>query len=404
MLQPLLWRLLCSTKYGRMGLAFSLDYAVALTPRLPVIRLLFVFGTRPEAIKMAPVVLEAQKRADTFETIVCVTGQHREMLDQVNRYFQITPDIDLHLMQPDQTLTSLTSRCLTEVDCVINEKKPAFVLAQGDTTTVLAASLAAFYNKISFVHVEAGLRSGNIFSPWPEEMNRRVSSIVAARHCAPTRGAVEALMLEGIRPEMVKLTGNTVIDALMYAVEQERKNAIRWEVKYPLLGNRPMVLITAHRRESFGRGFESLCSAFRRLALAFTDHVFIYPVHLNPNVRGPVFRLLGELPNFHLIEPAAYPEFVWLMDRSTIILSDSGGVQEEAPSLGKPVLVLRDTTERPEAVEIGATKLVGTDETLIVETASKLLTDRSFYDSFRGKANPYGDGTAAKQIVDWLEG
>ena len=366
-------------------------------------RLLFIFGTRPEAIKMAPVVLEAQKRTNKFETIVCVTGQHREMLDQVNKYFQIVPDIDLQLMHPNQTLAALTSRCLMEVDRIIAETNPSFVLAQGDTTTVLAASLAAFYHKIPFVHIEAGLRSGHLFSPWPEEMNRRVSSIIAERHCAPTRGAVDALIAERIPPKKIRLTGNTVIDALMYSVERERENALRWEVKYPFVGNRPMVLITAHRRESFGQGFESLCSAFRQLALTFTDHVFIYPVHLNPNVREPVFRLLGNLPNFHLIDPAAYPEFVWLMDRSTIILSDSGGVQEEAPSLGKPVLVLRDTTERPEAVEIGVTKLVGTNEKLIVETAGKLLTNRSFYDSFRGKANPYGDGTAAKQIVDWLE-
>ena len=372
-------------------------------PSAPVIRLLFVFGTRPEAIKMAPVILETQKRSHIFETIVCVTGQHREMLDQVNRYFHIEPNIDLQLMQPDQTLASLTSRCLTEVDRIITEKNPAFVLAQGDTTTVLAASLAAFYHKISFVHIEAGLRSGNIFSPYPEEINRRISSIVAARHCAPTQRTVDALIVERVPPAMIRLTGNTVIDALMYSVERERENAIRWEVKYPFLGNRPMVLITAHRRESFGQGFESLCSAFRQLALEFTDHKFIYPVHLNPNVRGPVFRLLGDLPNFHLIEPATYPEFVWLMDRSTIILSDSGGVQEEAPSLGKPVLVLRDTTERPEAIEIGATKLVGTDEKCIVETASRLLTDRAYYDSFRGKVNPYGDGTAAQRIADWLE-
>ena len=369
----------------------------------PMIRLLFVFGTRPEAIKMAPVVLEAKKRSNIFETIVCVTGQHREMLDQVNRYFQIVPDIDLQLMQPNQTLASLTSRCLSEVDRIITETKPTFVLAQGDTTTVLAASLAAFYHKISFVHVEAGLRSGNLFSPFPEEMNRRVSSIIAARHCAPTQSAVDTLLAEKIPSAIIRLTGNTVIDALMHSVERERANAVRWEVKYPFLCSRPMVLITAHRRESFGHGFESLCSAFRQLALTFTGHEFIYPVHLNPNVREPVFRLLGNLPNFHLIEPVAYPEFVWLMDRSMIILSDSGGVQEEAPTLGKPVLVLRDTTERPEAVEIGATKLVGTDATLIVETASKLLTDRAFYDSFRSKVNPYGDGMAAKRIVDWLE-
>ena len=368
-----------------------------------MIRLLFVFGTRPEAIKMAPVVLEAQKRSDTFETVVCVTGQHREMLDQVNQYFDIVPDIDLQLMQPNQTLASLTSGCLTELDRVIAETQPAFVLAQGDTTTVLATSLAAFYHKIPFVHIEAGLRSGNLFAPWPEDMNRRVSSIVTARHCAPTQRAADALISENIPPSAIRLTGNTVIDALMYSVERERDNAVRWETKYPFLGNRPMVLITAHRRESFGQGIESLCSAFRQLALAFTDHAFIYPVHLNPNVREPVFRLLGDMPNFYLVEPVNYPEFVWLMDRSMIILSDSGGVQEEAPSLGKPVLVLRNTTERPEAVEIGAAKLVGTDETLIINTAGKLLTDRSFYDSFRDKENPYGDGMAAKRIVDWLE-
>ena len=370
---------------------------------MKMLRLLFIFGTRPEAIKMAPVILEAKKRSGIFETITCVTGQHREMVEQVNLYFQIVPDIDLQLMQHNQTLASFTSRCLSEVDRIIAEKKPTFALAQGDTTTVLAASLAAFYHKIPFVHIEAGLRSGNIFSPYPEEMNRRVSSIVAARHCASTQRAVDALIAEGIPSTMIRLTGNTVIDALMYSVEQERKNTVKWEAKYHFLGNRPMVLITAHRRESFGQGLESLCLAFRQLALAFTDHVFIYPVHPNPNVREPVFRLLGNVKNLHLTEPATYPEFIWLMDRSTIVLSDSGGVQEEAPSLGKPVLVLRDTTERPEAVEIGATKLVGTDEKLIVETAWKLLTDMSYYDSFRGKANPYGDGIAAKRIVDWLE-
>ena len=349
---------------------------------------------------MAPVVLEAQKRSQTFETIVCVTGQHREMLDQVNRYFEVTPDIDLQLMQPDQTLASLTSRCLTEVDRVIAETQPTFILAQGDTTTVLAASLAAFYRKISFVHVEAGLRSGNMFSPWPEEMNRRVTSLVAARHCAPTRLAADALTAEGIPQDMIRLTGNTVIDALMYSVERERENAVRWEVKYPFLGNRPMVLITAHRRESFGHGFESLCSAFRRLALAFTDHVFIYPVHLNPNVREPVFRLLGDLPNFRLIEPAAYPEFVWLMDRSTIILSDSGGVQEEAPSLGKQVLVTRDTTERPEGIAAGVCRLVGTNPDVIIAAAEELFARPN-----PGKAieNPYGDGKAADRIAAVLE-
>ena len=368
-----------------------------------MIRPLFIFGTRPEAIKMAPIILEAQKRSSTIESIVCVTGQHREMLDQVIQYFEIVPNIDLKLMQPNQTLASLTSRCLTAVDQVIEEQSPTYVIAQGDTTTVLSASLAAFYRKIPFVHIEAGLRSGNMLSPWPEEMNRKVAGLVAAKHCAPTQLAADTLLKEGCPPKNVRLTGNTVIDALLFTVERERKAPKRWEERHPFLGEKPLVLITAHRRESFGQGFESLCDALRDLATTFSGHEFVYPVHLNPNVREPVYRILGKLANFHLIEPASYPEFVWLMDRSTIILSDSGGVQEEAPSLKKPVLVLRDTTERPEAVAIGATRLVGTDRKQIVETASRLLTDRSFYESFLGKPNPYGDGTAAGKIVDWLE-
>ena len=367
-----------------------------------MIRPLFVFGTRPEAIKTAPIILEARKRSASVEPIVCVTGQHREMLDQVLRYFEIVPNIDLQLMQPNQTLASLTSRCLTAVDRVIEEQSPTYVIAQGDTATVLAASLAAFYRRIPFVHIEAGLRSGNILSPWPEEMNRKVASLVTAKHCAPTELAVETLLKEGYDPQTVRLTGNTVIDALLFTVERERKTSARWEEKYPFLQDKPLVLITAHRRESFGEGFESLCNALRDLAVAFSEHEFVYPVHLNPNVREPVYRILGGVSNFRLTEPATYPEFVWLMDRSTIILSDSGGVQEEAPSLQKPVLVLRDTTERPEAVAIGATRLVGTDRKQIVDTASRLLTDCPFYESFLGKPNPYGDGTAARKIVDWL--
>ena len=368
-----------------------------------MIRPLFIFGTRPEAIKMAPIVLEAIKRNQTMQPIVCLTGQHREMLDQVVQYFEIQADRDLNLMQPNQTLASLTSRCISEVDRVISETTPDFVIAQGDTTTVLAAALAAFYRKVPFVHIEAGLRSGNIMSPWPEEMNRKVASIVTSRHCAPTQLAVDTLLSEGCDQKQVRLTGNTVIDALMFTAARERENPQKWEAKYPFLENKPMLLITAHRRESFGQGFDDLCNALRDLAVSFPRHEFLYPVHLNPNVREPVYRILGGLSNFHLVEPAAYPEFVWLMDRSTIILSDSGGVQEEAPSLGKPVLVLRETTERPEAVEIGATKLVGTDRKLIVENAARLLTDKAFYDSFLGKPNPYGDGTAARKIIDWLE-
>ena len=367
-----------------------------------MIRLLFVFGTRPEAIKMAPVVLEAQKRADIFETIVCVTGQHREMLDQVNQYFQIVPDIDLQLMQPNQTLASLTSQCLTEVDRILADKSPTFVLAQGDTTTVLATSLAAFYRKIPFVHVEAGLRSGNLFSPYPEEMNRRVSSIVAARHCAPTSRAVDALAAEGVPPEMIRLTGNTVIDALMSSVERERQNATQWETQYPFLGNRPMVLITAHRRESFGHGFESLCTAFRRLSLAFTDHAFVYPVHLNPNVQKPVFELLDAMENIFLISPLDYLPFVYLMQQSYMILTDSGGVQEEAPSFGKPVLVMRNTTERPEAVDAGTVKLVGTDADTIINNVNLLINNKTLYEKMAQAHNPYGDGKACERIVNWV--
>ena len=351
---------------------------------------------------MAPIVLEAKKRAGQIETIVCVTGQHREMLAQVMDYFQIQPDFDLQLMQPNQTLPSFTSRCLLELDRVISETTPTYVIAQGDTTTVFVASLAAFYRKIPFVHIEAGLRSGNILSPWPEEANRKMAGIVTAKHCAPTQMAVDTLLKEGYAPDSVRLTGNTVIDALMWTVQKERANPTRWEEKYSFLTDRPLILITVHRRESFGAGFESLCAAFRDLAVQFSKHEFLYPVHLNPNVREPVYRVLGNIPNFHLVEPAAYPEFVWLIGRSTIILSDSGGVQEEAPSLGKPVLVLRDTTERPESVEVGATRLVGTNRQLVVETATRLLTDRKFYDSFRCKVNPYGDGHAAAKIVDWL--
>lgn len=365
-------------------------------------RLLFVFGTRPEAIKMAPIILEAKKRPNAVQPIVCVTGQHREMLAQVTDYFQIRADIDLQLMQPNQTLASLTSRCLTEIDRVVSEAQPNYVIAQGDTTTVFAASIAAFYRKIPFVHIEAGLRSGNIMSPWPEEMNRRAASIVTAKHCAPTPFAYNTLINEGYAPESVRMTGNTVIDALLHTVEKEREFPTQYVKKYPFIAERPLILITAHRRESFGAGFESLCNAFRELAIAFPGHEFLYPVHLNPNVREPVYRVLGQIPNFHLTEPTAYPEFVWLMDRSHIILSDSGGVQEEAPSLGKPVLVLRETTERPEAVEIGATQLVGTDKRRIVETATRLLTEKAFYDTFLCKKNPYGDGKAASKILDWL--
>lgn len=366
------------------------------------LRALLVFGTRPEAIKMAPVVGECLQRSDEIESVVCVTGQHREMLAQVTKYFGIQEDVDLQLMKPDQSLSSLTARCIERLDVVVQDHKPDCVVAQGDTTSVLAAAMVAFYRHTPFVHVEAGLRTGDLQSPWPEEMNRRYAGMVAALHCAPTRRAADALLGEGVPAERVHVTGNTVIDALLSTRDRERQKAEQWQAKYQMLGDRKMVLITGHRRESFGGGFERICGAIADLARRFEDCVFLYPVHLNPNVREPVERLLGGSRNVHLIEPAGYPEFVWLMDRSTLILTDSGGVQEEAPSLGRPVLVMRDTTERPEAVESGAARLVGTSADLIIATASRLLTDPTEYARWQIGESPYGDGRAAQRIVDLM--
>ncbi len=368
------------------------------------LRPLLIFGTRPEAIKMAPVVHECLRRTDRIEPIVCVTGQHREMLAQVTDYFGIKAELDLELMQPSQTLAGLTARCLTGIDDAIVRFAPDCVVGQGDTTTVMAASVAAFYRHVPFVHVEAGLRTYDLQAPWPEEFNRRVAGIVAALHCAPTQRAADALLKEGTTANAVHVTGNTVIDALLWATERERANDTPWRKKYANLGDRRMALITGHRRENFGAGFEAICGAIAKLAERFPAVEFIYPVHLNPNVQGPVYRILGDRKNIHLVPPAPYPEFVWLMDRSTVILTDSGGVQEEAPSLHKPVLVMRDTTERPEAVEAGAVELVGTSAERIVERMTLLLTDEQEYRRRQIETNPYGDGTAAKRIVDLMLG
>ncbi len=364
---------------------------------------LLVFGTRPEAIKMAPVVRACQTHAEV-QPVICVTGQHREMMAQVTDYFGIRPDIDLALMQPNQTLAGLTAACVTAIDGVLQREQPDCIVVQGDTTTVMAASVAAFYRRTPVVHVEAGLRTGDLYSPWPEEFNRRVTSLTTALHCAPTTGAAANLIAEGIDPSSVHVTGNTVIDALLWTVERERGAAARWEAKYEALGKQRTVLITGHRRENFGGGFANICQAIRELAERFADVQFVYPVHLNPHVQGPVHELLGNLPNVHLLSPAAYPEFVWLMDRSTVILSDSGGVQEEAPSLQKPVLVMRDTTERPEALEAGAVELVGTSVERIVERMTALLTDADEYARHQIKENPYGDGQAATRIVELMVG
>jgi UDP-N-acetylglucosamine 2-epimerase (non-hydrolysing) len=367
-------------------------------------RVLLIMGTRPEAIKMAPIVQECQRHAGSIEPIVCFTGQHREMLAQVADYFGIRPDLDLEVMRPNQTLAALTSRCLEGIDAAVTRYQPDYVVAQGDTTTVLAASMVAFYRHTPFVHVEAGLRTGNLLSPWPEEYNRRVAGITAHLHCAPTARAASNLHAEGVDPRRVQITGNTVIDALLWTVERERRRGAMWQDKHAALGDRRVILITGHRRENFGEKFEAVCQAIAELAGTFPECAFVYPVHLNPNVREPVFRILTGYANVHLVEPASYPEFVWLMDRAYLILTDSGGVQEEAPSLKKPVLVMRDTTERPEAVEAGAVRLVGTSQRDIVHWAEVLLTQPAAYATSVIPENPYGDGLAAQRIVACLQG
>jgi len=351
---------------------------------------------------MAPVVAQCRRRPEAVEPVVCLTGQHRELLAQVTEYFGVAADVHLDLMTPNQPLARLTARCLEGIDDVIVRHRPDCVVAQGDTTTVMAASLAAFYRHVPFVHVEAGLRTGNLQAPWPEELNRRVADLVTTLHCAPTRRAADALLAEGAPPDRVHVTGNTVVDALLETLRRERARADGWQQKYAMLADASMVLITGHRRESFGPGFERICRAIRSLAERFRDYQFVYPVHLNPNVREPVRRMLARLENVHLVEPAAYPEFVWLMDRSTLILTDSGGVQEEAPSLKKPVLVMRDSTERPEVVEAGGARLVGTSVETIVDAATALLTDPAQYAACQIGHNPYGDGHAAERIVDLM--
>jgi UDP-N-acetylglucosamine 2-epimerase (non-hydrolysing) len=364
-----------------------------------------VFGTRPEAIKLCPIILELRKHPE-FEPRVCVTAQHREMLDQVLEVFSIGPDIDLNLMEENQTLANFASRCIAELDSYYKKEKPDLVIVQGDTTTTFVASLAAFYNKIPIGHVEAGLRTSNKYSPFPEEVNRVLTSHIADLDFAPTETARQNLLKEGIAAERIFVTGNTVIDALLFAVEKVRKSSVEISgLPSHLMGpgnGRKIVLITGHRRESFGAGFESICKAIAELARLFPETQFVYPVHLNPNVQNPVFHILGNSisKNIHLIEPLPYLQFVALMNRAAVILTDSGGIQEEAPSLGKPVLVMRGTTERPEAIEAGSAKLVGTHDKKIVDETSRLLTDKVAYDSMAHVKNPYGDGRAAGRIVN----
>ncbi len=367
---------------------------------------LIVFGTRPEAIKMAPLIKEFLKRNDCFETKVCVTGQHREMLDQVLSFFEIVPDYDLDLMKPNQNLYTLTSDIICGLKPILEEFKPDNVFVHGDTTTSMAAGLAAFYAGSNVCHVEAGLRTFNMKSPFPEEMNRCLTGVLSNIHFSPTETSKSNLLRENKDEKYILVTGNTVIDALKFSVDKVNSEHFHFpqieELKNTLDLNRKIVLVTGHRRENHGQGLIQICNSLKQLAEENPDIQIIYPVHLNPNVQKPVYKMLGELENVLLIAPLSYPAFVWLMDKSYIIITDSGGVQEEAPSLGKPVLVMRNTTERPEAVEAGTVLLVGTDKARIVTEATKLLNDESLCARMGRLHNPYGDGFAAKRIVDFI--
>ena len=380
-------------------------------------KVMLVFGTRPEAIKMAPLVKEFQKHSADFETIVCVTGQHREMLDQVLQIFNIKPDYDLNIMKQGQDLYDVTARVLTGMRDVLKETQPDIVLVHGDTTTSTAAALAAFYQQIPVGHVEAGLRTGNIYSPWPEEMNRLVTGRIASYHFAPTQLSKHNLMKENVNPDSILVTGNTVIDALRQVVSMIKSNQgldkelgeVLAKAGYDierLSEERKLVLITGHRRENFGDGFIHMCRAIKALKEKYPMVDFVYPMHLNPNVRKPIHEVFGEdlshLGNMFFIEPLEYLSFVYLMEKAAIVLTDSGGIQEEAPGLGKPVLVMRDTTERPEALDAGTVKLVGTDYNKIVNEVSMLLDDRQAYETMSKAVNPYGDGLACGRIVNAL--
>ncbi|KAF2333156.1 non-hydrolyzing UDP-N-acetylglucosamine 2-epimerase [Flavobacterium daemonense] len=369
-----------------------------------MIRNLIIFGTRPEAIKMAPLVKEFNNKGQFFETRVCVTAQHREMLDQVLDFFEIIPDYDLDLMKPNQNLYSLTSEIIIRLKPILEDFNPDYVFVHGDTTTTMAASIAAFYSQAKVCHIEAGLRTNNKFSPFPEEMNRQITGRISDLHFAPTLTSKENLLKENILDESVIITGNTVIDALLDStirVKTIKNNEIEF-LEEILDFNKKIILITGHRRENHGDGFINICEAIKEIAQKNSNVLFVYPVHLNPNVKEPVFKILGDIKNVKLIEPLAYPAFVWLMNKSYLIITDSGGVQEEAPSLGKPVLVMRNTTERPEAVEAGTVILVGTDKNKIVQECQKLLDDEILYKKRSSLHNPYGDGNACKRIVEHI--
>ena len=373
-------------------------------------KILLVFGTRPEAIKMAPLVKEFQKDTEHFETKVCVTAQHRQMLDQVLEVFGITPDYDLNIMAPNQDLYDITSKVLLGLRDVLKDFAPDVVLVHGDTTTSMAASLAAFYRQIAVAHVEAGLRTHDIYSPWPEEMNRQVTDRICTYYFAPTGQSRQNLLRENIEEKKIFVTGNTVIDALLMAVDiiatktgMEEQIHKEIQEKGYTVGERDYILVTGHRRENFGEGFLHICKAIRELASKYPDIDIVYPVHLNPNVQKPVYELLSGLDNVFLISPLDYLPFIYAMQHSILLLTDSGGVQEEAPSLGKPVLVMRNTTERPEAVEAGTVKLVGTDAETIVGNVVELLRNKELYKRMSETHNPYGDGQACERIVNALK-
>ncbi|MCF6806998.1 UDP-N-acetylglucosamine 2-epimerase (non-hydrolyzing) [Thiotrichales bacterium 19S9-12] len=369
------------------------------------IKVLSVFGTRPEAIKMAPVI-KALEESDYHQSIICVTGQHREMLDQMLDLFELKADYDLDIMQPGQSLSMIASRTISLLDPILQKEKPDWVIVQGDTTSCFAAALSAFYHKIKVAHVEAGLRTYNLYSPYPEEANRQLVSRIADIHFAPTEVSKSNLIYEGINKDKVSVTGNTVIDALLWV-----KNKITWQNQWvnvfktaaPVLEKKlPFIMITGHRRENHGQGFINICKAIKALAVKYAYMHFIYPVHLNPNVKKPVFELLSANDNIHLIEPLDYEPFIYLMTHCYLVLTDSGGVQEEAPSLGKPVLVMRDTTERPEGINAGTAKLVGTDKDDIITAASMLIDDIDAYNKMAQAVNPYGDGKASSRVISQI--
>lgn len=366
--------------------------------------ILIVFGTRPEAIKMAPLVKEFELYPEDFDVRVCVTAQHREMLDQVLTFFGITPHYDLDLMKPGQDLYGLTSAIITELKPVLESFKPHYVFVHGDTTTTMASSIAGFYSGAKICHIEAGLRTHNKYAPFPEEINRQITGRVTDFHFAPTEAARQNILKENIDSQTIAVTGNTVIDALLQSVEKVKREPSEWVLQLDAkLNKADLILVTGHRRENHGDGFTRICEALKTIALERPAVQIIYPVHLNPKVLEPVNRILGDIENIHLIEPLAYHDFIWMMDRAKIIITDSGGVQEEAPSLGKPVLVMRETTERPEAVDAGTVILVGTDTQRIIDETFALLDNEVHFQEMSSRHNPYGDGKACKRIVDYMK-